>query len=414
MAAGAFWGLVLLVSAALIFSFGEHFVPRARRVWFLYGELFVLAAALLLTVRCPWPVPFIDGGLSSPLEVSLAKLFLVAWAFETLVDLLAGKQVSLGQVPLRLLMAGGMLLASSARGLLAVWLGVVLFTVGRKNGVREVLGLLLALLGLVFIYASWGTLWLPSLEEHVWQRGSLQPLMGYLAVGTLLGGLALATGFLPPYAKDSWQEIILAPLLGMGVFLRLAQGGLGGLYVELFWAFCLWGLLACLWGLEGASRALGKERIGWLAVFQRGWLLMGLAGGLFTGEWERTWIVAWGYLLAQGLWQAGVEGQEEQLLPWGWLPLGVALLSLAGCPGLLGFWAKRTLLQAFREKAPWLFWMGVTLSLFAAWFYLRTGFFFARQRAESPPSWGVLFWLVVWALGLVLVGTRPDVLSFLY
>ena len=116
--------------------------------------------------------------------------------------------------------------------------------------------------------------------------------------------------------------------------------------------------------------------------------------------------------LAFALLQAA--GREETLrarAPWGFLPVGVALGSLAGWPltaGFLGHWAFLSICQT--SQAPVLFFlasMSYVLVSVPVWQRLQ------ERRAASKDSapggaWGTAVWATALAVILVLVGLTPE------
>jgi multicomponent Na+:H+ antiporter subunit D len=326
-----------------------------------------------------------------------------AWAFWPLVyALLAGINGVFTSADLFNLYVGLELVTVAAVALVALDGTAAALAAALRYLLFAVAGSLAYLLGVVLVYAQFGTLDLALLGAAI-AGGSALP---WLPAGLLAGGLMIKAALFPfqawlpaahasaPAAASALLSalVVKAPFL---VLLRLAGEALGplgaGALVQLLGAF---GAAAVV---LGSWMALRQQRLKLLVAYstvaQLGYLLLlfPLALGAAEGDWRAfAWsgvvIHALAHALAKGAMflAAGVMAQAlghdridglgglGQAIPMAAFAFGIAAVSLMGLPPSGGFLAKYLLLTSALASGQW-WWVVLVLAggLMAALYLFR-------------------------------------------
>ena len=337
-----------------------------------------------------------------------------------------------------LLAACGGILAISATDFGMLWVGLELYTLSaifsrrrartsESTATARALGSGCLLFGCALLYASTGTLDVAILDRFLWEHGGPQPAMLYSGLGLVIGGIALSTGLLPPYAQPCLGDDVSSAVLGAALLLRLYLFGVGALAWECFWITVLLSLAALAWGcVRSLWTTDDGERVWALGISQRGFLLMALALMLRQAGLNGFLTALLGYGLAQAVAGASLHwarlggGDERGRLLGGLarhtprlgVPLVVGLLSLSGAPFTLGFAGRADNLWTAQELGhPWLAVVGLLVSVFCAWFYLSLAVSLVQGRTTVEgrirvPT-RVTVSLALAACALILLGVSP-------
>lgn len=141
-----------------------------------------------------------------------------------------------------------------------------------------------------------------------------------------------------------------------------------------------------------------KRLLGYSGIAQVGYMLIGVSAGGSYGIGMLLFFVA-GYVATNmgaflvleaiapnrtGLTLDDVKGLSRRS-PWLALALLLFLLSLAGIPFVVGFWAKMSVfMAAYRAGHGWLVLLGAMMAIVSLWFYLQVAR--AAYMAEPAPD----------------------------
>lgn len=223
----------------------------------------------------------------------------------------------------------------------------------------------------------------------------------------LMAGLAFKLGAAPfhMWVPDVYQGAPTAVTLLLGaapklaafaITIRLLVEGLGSLAFDWQQMLIVMTVLSLAVGnITAIAQTNLKRMLGYSTVAQTGFMLMGLLSGVFDGStaadasasysaamfysiiYVLTTLGTFGVILL--LSRAGFEAENiedfrglNQRSPWFAALMLLLLLSLAGVPPMVGFYAKLAVLQAVLNAGMiWLAVVGVLFSLVGAFYYLR-------------------------------------------
>ena len=308
----------------------------------------------------------------------------------------------------------GMMLLISAGNLVMVYLGLemlalcsyALVAIDRDSPLASeaamkyfVLGSLasgMLLYGMSLIYGATGTLQLDAINAAIANSDERTLLL----TGTvfMVTGVAFKLGaapfhmWLPDVYQGATAPIALfissAPkLAAFGMAWRLLETGVGPLADE--WRWLLAGLAAVslvIGNLMAIAQTNIKRMLAYSTVSHIGFLLMGLASGD-----ERGYAAALFYAISYALMSTAAfgviialsrQGFEAENIddfkglnarnPWMAGLMLCAMISLAGIPVFLGFWAKLMVLGAAVQSGMlWLALLGVICAVIGCFYYLR-------------------------------------------
>ena len=425
---------LVLVGGAFALLLLDLFLDESRRV-----VTHLLAIALLLAAG--WMAfsgtggqgtvlggMFVRDAMSDVLKGGaclLTALALVyAWPF------LRQRGLYKGEVAVLMLFAvAGMMLLISAGNLVMVYLGLemlalcsyALVAIDRDSGLASeaamkyfVLGSLssgLLLYGMSLLYGATGTLDLATLRAAV--AGSQET--GLLLAGTvfMIAGIAFKFGAAPfhMWVPDTYQGaptpitlfIGSAPeLASFALAFRLLEAGVGPLDDR--WRLLVAGLAAAslvVGNLVALMQANLKRMLAYSAISHIGFVFLGLAGGGPQG-----YAAAMFYVIAYAIMSAaafgaivvlssqGFEADRiddfkglNQRSPWLAGLVLCVMMSMAGIPPFLGFWAKLAVLRAtVQGDLMWLAIVGIVFAVIGCFYYLRVVkvMYFDAPAADAP------------------------------
>ena len=410
---------LVLIGSAFALLIIDLFIGERHKVWthFLSVLALVVVLAMLATGSGGQGV-VLNGMFVRDNAADLMKLAIVLMSTLTLVygwSYLRERALYKGEIPVLVLFAtAGMMMMVSAGSLLMVYLGLELLALcsyalvaaDRENGKATeaamkyiVLGSLasgLLLYGMSLVYGATGSLQLDVIHAAIDGSGERTLLL----TGTvfMVAGVAFKLGaapfhmWLPDVYQGATAPIALfissAPkLAAFGMAWRLLETGVGPLSEE--WRWLLAGLAAIslvVGNLMAIAQANLKRMLAYSTVSHIGFLLMGLASGD-----ERGYAAALFYAIVYALMSTAAfgaiialsrQGFEAENIddfkglnarnPWMAGLVLCVMVSLAGIPPFLGFWAKLMVLGAAVQGGMlWLALLGVVAAVVGCFYYLR-------------------------------------------
>jgi NADH-quinone oxidoreductase subunit N len=262
------------------------------------------------------------------------------------------------------------------------------------------------LYGISMLYGATGSLDLNEVAKTI-ASGTVNKTVLVFGLVFLVAGLAFKLGVVPfhMWVPDVYQGAPTAVTLLLGAAPKLAA-----------FAICIRLLVEGLWSLAAdwqqmltvlavLSMAIGnitaiaqtnlKRMLAYSTISQSGFMLLGLLSGVFTGSnltsaanayssamfysitYVLTTLGTFGVIML--LARSGFEAENlddfkglNQRSPWFAAVMMILLLSLAGVPPMMGFYAKLSVLQAVVTTGQiWLAVVAVLFSLIGAFYYLR-------------------------------------------
>jgi NADH-quinone oxidoreductase subunit N len=261
------------------------------------------------------------------------------------------------------------------------------------------------LYGISMLYGATGSLDLTEVVR-VAASDTVKPTTLVFGVVFLVAGLAFKLGVVPfhMWVPDVYQGSPTAVTLLLGgapklaafaICFRLLIEGLGPLAVDWQQMLIVLSVLSMAIGnITAIAQTNLKRMLAYSTIAQMGFMLLGLLSGVFNGSsvyaasayssamfysitYVLTTLGTFGLIMM--LARSGFEAENlddfkglNQRSPWFAFMMMLLMLSLAGIPPLMGFYAKLSVLQALlRADLIWLAVVAVLLSLVGAFFYLR-------------------------------------------
>jgi len=410
---------LVLIGSAFALLIVDLFVSERHKVWTHFLSVLALVVVLaMLATGTGGQGTMLNGMFVRDTAADVMKIAIVLMSTLTLVygwSYLRERRLYKGEIPVLILFAtAGMMMLVSAGSLLMVYLGLELLALcsyalvaaDRDNGKATeaamkyiVLGSLasgLLLYGMSLIYGATGSLHLDAINAAIDGSGERTLLL----TGTvfMVAGVAFKLGaapfhmWLPDVYQGATAPIALfvssAPkLAAFGMAWRLLEMGVGPLSDE--WRWLLAGLAAVslvVGNLMAIAQTNIKRMLAYSTVSHIGFLLMGLASGD-----ERGYAAALFYAIVYALMSTAAfgviialsrQGFEAENIddfkglnarnPWMAGLMLCAMISLAGIPPFLGFWAKLMVLGAAVQGGMlWLALLGVVSAVVGCFYYLR-------------------------------------------
>ena len=425
---------IFVCGAAFALLMIDMFLSDARRGLTHFLALFILAAAAVMTARHLGAEPewgfadlFVRDNISDVLK--LAIYVLTAAAFIYAKPYLQDRGLFKGEFYVLCLFAVlGMMLMVSAGSMLVVYLGLELLALSSyglvgmdRDNPRSteaamkyfVLGSLasgMLLYGMSMIYGATGSLQLGDIHAAAAATGDRTLLL--FGVVFMIAGIAFKFGaapfhmWLPDVYHGAPTAITLfigsAPKVAtFGMAYRLLDAGVGPL--DAYWQDMLAWLAAIslvLGNLIAIVQSNLKRMLAYSTISHIGFLFMGLAQG-GTAGYSAAMFYAISYALMAAaafgaiilLARKGFEAEEIADFRGLWarspfhaMMVLFIMVSLAGVPPFLGFWAKLEVLRAAIEAdLVWLAVVGVVAAVVGAYYYLRVVkvMFFEEPEGEG-------------------------------
>lgn len=427
--------IFVLTMACVVLLVDLFLTDKNRVITYLLSQLTLLGAAVL-TVMVQSPVPehtfgdlFVNDGLATVLKLfiylSTAVVFIYSRDYLIKRDLFKGDFFVLA-----LFAVLGMMVMVSANNLLVIYLGLELLSLAlyamvalsRDSATSSeaamkyfVLGAIasgMLLYGMSMLYGATGSLSHSEIASFI-ENGSSDDIVLKFALVFIVIGLAFKLGAVPfhMWMPDVYQGaptavtlfISTAPkIAAFAMMIRLMVEGLGGLIEH--WQDMLI-ILAALSILAGNVIAIAqtniKRMLAYSTISHVGFLLLGVLAGSSSGYSAAMFYVIVYALMALGgfgmimlLSRAGFEADNiedfkglNQRNPWFAFIMLILMISMAGIPPTVGFYAKLAVLSAIVEAGfVWLAVFAVVLSVVGAFYYLRIiKFIYFDKAVESAP-----------------------------
>ncbi len=304
------------------------------------------------------------------------------------------------------------------------------------------------LYGMSLLYGATGSLDLTTIATAL-GAGSAAGSNMVLVLGLvfMVSGLAFKLGAAPfhMWAPDVYQgsptsvTLLLgaAPkLAAFAIVIRLLVEGLGALAADWQQMLVVMAVASMAVGnITAIAQTNLKRMLAYSTISQTGFMLLGLASGVFEGSTPDSAAGAYSasmfyaityvlttlgtFALVMLLARSGFEADNiddfkglNQRSPWFAAVMMVLLLSLAGVPPMVGFYAKLLVLQAaWSAGHAWLVIAAVLFSLVGAYYYLRVvkAMYFDEPLDTSPlvAGSGMRLTLSLNGIAVVLLGVLP-------
>lgn len=413
----------------------------------------------------------VTTGLSGAYTLDVLSASLKSWVLAVAIgiflysrDYVGNRKIARSEYfVLGLFAVAGMMIMVSATHMLSVYLGLELLALSqyamvalhRDNGMASeaamkyfVLGALasgMLLYGMSMIYGATGSLNLTVIADIL--AGNSETLSAERTIGARFGltflivGIAFKLGAVPfhMWVPDVYEGaptsvtmfISTAPkIAAFAMLVRLLVEGLDTLNADWQQMLAILSALSMVVGnLIAIAQTNIKRMFAYSTISHVGFLLMGIVGATSEGysaamfyaiTYSFTTLAAFGVLLAVS--REGFEadqltdlaglGRKNALLAGVML---LAMISLAGVPPAVGFYAKLTVLEAAVGAGfTWLAILGVIMSVIGAFYYLRIIkiMFFDDPTDEIAvrPAGDVTAGLAVNGLAVIGLGLAPGLI----
>jgi NADH-quinone oxidoreductase subunit N len=413
-------------------------VSNGKR-YYIFGDLFVAdTLSHLLKLTCY-------------LAVSAALVYSRQYLLDR--NLLRGEFISLLLFSLL-----GMMILISASSFLTVYLGLELMSLclyalvalnrdsaqateaAMKYFVLGALSSGLLLYGMSMIYGATGTLALPEVARIVGAQAAKDHTFLVFGLVFMVAGVAFKIGVVPfhMWIPDVYHGAPTPVTLVIGsgpkiaafaMAVRLLVNGLPALAADWQQMLALLALLSIALGnITAIAQTNLKRMLAYSAIANMGFMLLGLLSGMVEGNWlnrEDAYTASLFYIIVYAIMTVGAFGMLLLLSragfdcerledmrglnrrsPWYALMMMILMLSLAGLPPTVGFYAKLVVLSA-AVNAGWI-WLAVAaviLSVVGAFYYLRVVklMYFDEPVDAAPVSGSLDVRVLMSANGLVVL-----------
>lgn len=464
------WPEIFLLSMACLVLVVDAFISEAKRDFsYLLAQLALLGSFILLLMQ-PWDGRelafnnmFVQDALATVLKLAILALSAVAFVYSR--DYLKDRNIFKGEYyVLGLFAVLGMMLMVSANNLLMIYLGLELLSLclyamvafNRDNGNASeaamkyfVLGAIasgMLLYGMSILYGLSGSLVLSDIAVAINQAGDSRIGMVFALVFILVA-LAFKLGAVPfhMWVPDVYHGaptavtafIGTAPkLAGFALIMRLLVEAMGELQTDWQQMLVILSVLSMATGnVIAIAQSNLKRMLAYSTISHVGFILLGILAGttesyaaamFYTLSYAVMSLGAFGIIML--LARQGFEAEEiddfrglNQRSPWFAFLMLVLMLSMAGIPPTVGFWAKLSVLKMVVQiDMVWLALVAVFFSIIGVFYYLRVikVMYFDEAVDDQPLSCGTDMQvtlsanaLLVLALGLYPAGLMSLCLS---
>ncbi len=452
--------LFLLAATCVVLIVDVFLSSRFRLLsYHLAQASLVITAGLILALFPESPQVSFSGTFVSDAMSTLLKLFILlatyfAFFYSKIYlrerDLFKGEYFVLG-----LFAVLGMMVLVSAGSLLTVYLGLELLSLclyamvalNRESGTASeaamkffVLGALasgMLLYGMSMIYGSTGTLDLAAISEQVagFESRNLILILGLVFV---IVGIAFKLGAVPfhMWVPDVYEGaptsvalfIGSAPkIAAFGMLMRLLVDGLSGLQEDWINMLVILSVLSMGVGnIVAIAQANLKRMLAYSSIAHVGFLFLGIVAGTNAGYSASMFYIIVYAFMSMGafsmivlLGHAGFEADRiedfkglNERNPWYAFLMLILMMSMAGVPPFLGFWAKwAVLLEVVAAGMTWLAVVAVIFSIIGVFYYLRIiRMMYFEKAEETQPvvaSSGMHMMVSTNALAILALGVYP-------
>jgi NADH-quinone oxidoreductase subunit N len=455
--------ILLLTMACLILVIDAYLPEQLRNLTYQLTQGTLLGTGLLILANYPQQQTLAMNNLfvSDPMS-GLLKFFIVIVVFWVFIysrrylrdhNMFKGEYFVLG-----LLAVLGMMVIVSAHSLLTIYLGLELLSLSLYAMVAMhrdsptateaamkyfVLGALasgILLYGISILYGVTGTLDLAKLAQALTQESEQKTIMIFGLVFVVVG-LAFKLGAVPfhMWVPDVYQGaptavtlfISTAPkLAAFAMLMRLLVDGMPQLHANWQQILILLSILSMAIGnIVAISQTNIKRMLAYSTISHVGFLMLGVLTGTQAGYAASLFYVVVYTLMSLGgfgvillLSRGGFEAERlddfkglNERNSWYAFIMLILMLSMAGMPPLLGFWAKwSVLIQVIQAGLVWLAVAAVFFAIIGAFYYLRIVKLMYFDKSENlvliEAGMDMRVALSVNALVILLLGLMPHTL----
>ncbi len=445
--------LVMACTVLMAESFVGH---RYRQVSYVLSQLTLLCAAFISGSMLDTQAAVLLGGtfvhdpMAALLKTSVFLVTIGAFAYArsyiTAQGGLRGEYYVLG-----LFAVLGMQVMISAHSLLTVYLGLELLSLSLYAMVafdRDspsaseaamkyfVLGALasgMLLYGMSMLYGATGSLDIAEISAAIAAGGGERDLVLVFGLCFVVAGLAFKFGAVPfhMWIPDVYHGAPTAVTLFIGsapkiaafaMAMRLLAESMGGLMFDWQGMLIILAVLSLAIGnVVAIAQTNMKRMLAYSTISHVGFLILGILSGTEAGYSASMFYAITYALMAIGgfgmiilLSRAGEEADKlddfrglNDRSPWFALMMLVLMLSMAGVPPTVGFYAKLAVLQAVIDvDMVWLALVAVFFSIIGAFYYIRVIklMYFDEPATDKPLVINTDLQIVVSANGLLVLG----------
>jgi NADH-quinone oxidoreductase subunit N len=412
--------IIMLTMACVILVLDAYLPKNLKNLTYQLTQGTLIATAILIFATYPEKSElamngmFINDVMSTILKLFILLIVFLAFLYsrQYLSDrkLLKGEYLVLG-----LFATLGMMIMVSANSLLTIYLGLELLSLSLYTMVAMnrdsqqaseaamkyfVLGALasgMLLYGMSIIYGVTGTLDLNAIAQAISQTTEHKTILVFGLVFIVIG-LAFKLGAVPfhVWIPDVYQGaptavtlfIASAPkIAAFAMLIRLLADGMQSLHGDWQNILILLSILSMAIGnIIAIAQTNIKRMLAYSTIAHVGYLLLGILTGTKDGYAASMFYVLVYTLMTVGgfgmillLSKAGFEAERledfkglNQRNPWYAAVMLILMLSMAGIPPMLGFWAKWAVLaQVVQAGLVWLAIIAVIFAIIGVFYYLR-------------------------------------------
>ena len=455
--------IALAGMACLVLLVDLYFGRRRPALVFLLAQASLVLAALLCIALYPQePITTFNGTFKSDGMSAVLKAFIILVTYFVLFyakfyldvrDLFRGEYFVLS-----LFSVLGMMILVSAASLLTVYLGLELMSLclyalvalnRESTSASEaamkyfVLGALASgalLYGMSLLYGATGTLELDRIREYQSSGGGIDIIL-VLGLVFIVVGVAFKLGAAPfhMWVPDVYEGaptpvtlfVGTAPkIAAFGMLMRLLVDGMSGLQHD--WTDMLTILAVLSMGVGNIiaiAQSNLKRMLAYSTIAHVGFLLLGVIAGTRAGYaasmfyvivYALTGLGAFGMIIVLG--SRGFEADRlsdfrglGERSPWLAFLVLVLMLSMAGVPPFVGFWAKWSVLrEVVAAGQVWLATVAVVFAVIGLFYYLRVVrlVYFEKPESAGPLVCGtdVKIMISTNTLAILALGVYPGAL----
>ncbi|OQW93499.1 MAG: NADH-quinone oxidoreductase subunit N [Beggiatoa sp. IS2] len=447
--------IALLTMACLILVIDVYLPETMRRLTYQLTQGTLLGIALLIVATYPTQrvLALSDMFVSDPMG-ALLKLFITLIVFVVFIyshaylrdrNLLKGEYFVLG-----LFAVLGMMVMVSAHNLLMVYLGLELLSLSlyamvamHRDSTQAseaamkyfVLGALasgMLLYGISILYGVTGSLDLAVIAHRIVQ-GTPQHTLLVFSLVFIIVGLGFKLGAVPfhMWVPDIYQGAPTAVTLFIGsapklaafaLLMRLLVDGMQNLHADWQGMLIILAILSMGTGnIIAIAQTNIKRMLAYSTISHVGFLMLGVLTGTQAGYAASMFYTIVYTLMSLGgfgmillLSRAGFEAENitdfkglNERNSWYALLMLILMLSMAGVPPMLGFWAKWSVLsQVVHAGMVWLAVLAVLFAVIGAFYYLRIikMMYFDKPEDTQPLVVGADMHLAISVNVLLILG----------
>ena len=462
---------VFLMIMACLLLVVDVYLPREKRNFsYLLSQLSLIVTFFLVLVNqtdsrvLAFNELFVQDAMADAL-----KLFILIISFGVFVysrEYLQQRKIFKGEFyVLGLFSIVGMMLMVSANNLLMLYLGLELMSLclyalvafGRDDGNASeaamkyfVLGAIasgMLLYGMSILYGLSGSLQLSEIAHTVSQvsaAGNAQNIGMIFALVFIVVALAFKLGAVPfhMWMPDVYHGsptavtalIATAPkLAGFAMIMRLMVEGLGDLHADWQQMIIVLAVLSMAAGnIIAIAQSNIKRMLAYSTISHVGFILLGILAGtndgyssamFYTITYAMMSLGGFGVIMLMA--RQGFEADNisdlaglNQRSPWFAFIMMILMLSMAGVPPTVGFWAKLAVLNAVIDVSLiWMAIIAVFFSIIGVFYYLRViKVMYFDEAAETQPlecGRDMQITLSTNGLAILLLGLYPAALMAL-